>query len=272
MSVNLAAAAGDAVYLDCDVEEPNGHLFFKPEAAEEETVAVKIPQIDAALCTACRKCVEFCAFHALAFTGNHPMLFDEVCHSCGGCALLCPAKAIWETDKDVGTVSSGVSGGVNVFTGKLNIGEASGIAVIKRLLSKIPKSGNRPVFIDCPPGSACAVMESIQDADFCVLVAEPTIFGAHNLAMVYELVSLFHKPFGAVLNKCQTGENPSEAFCAEHRIPILGRIPFDAELGALNSDGRIAARESERYHALFGSLLEQIGKEARHETASDFKR
>ncbi|MDD4716231.1 MAG: ATP-binding protein [Oscillospiraceae bacterium] len=272
VSVNLAAAAGDAVYLDCDVEEPNGHLFFKPEAATEEPVAVKIPQIDANFCTGCRKCVEFCAFHALAFTGNRPMLFDEVCHSCGGCALLCPAGAIRETDKAVGTVSSGISDGVDVYTGRLNIGEASGIPVIKRLLEKIQSSGNRPVFIDCPPGSACAVMESIRDADFCVLVAEPTIFGAHNLAMVYELVSLFHKPFGAVLNKCQEGENPSETFCLAHRIPILGRISFDAELGALSAEGGIAVRENERYRALFGSLLEQIGKEARHEAASDSQR
>lgn len=272
VSVNLAAAAGNAVYLDCDVEEPNGHLFFKPEAAKEETVTVKIPQIDAKICTGCRKCVEFCAFHALAFTGKRPMLFDEICHSCGGCALLCPAGAIRETDKVVGTISCGVSGGVNVFTGKLNIGEASGIPIIKRLLDKIQNGESRPVFIDCPPGSACAVMESIRDADFCVLVAEPTIFGAHNLAMVYQLVSLFHKPFGAVLNKCQEGKNPSETFCREHRIPILGRIPFDAELGALNSDGRIAARENPRYDELFVSLLERIGKEALYAAASDSQR
>jgi len=272
VSVNLAAAAGDAVYLDCDVEEPNGHLFFKPEAAQEETVTVKTPEFDATLCTGCRKCVEFCAFHALAFTGGRPMLFDEVCHSCGGCALLCPVDAIRETDKAVGTVSFGISDCVNVFTGRLNIGEASGIPVIKRLLSKISNSGNRTVFIDCPPGSACTVMESIQDADFCVLVAEPTVFGAHNLAMVYELVSLFHKPFGAVLNKCQAGENPSETFCREHRIPILGRIPFDSALGALNSEGKIAVRENQHYRKLFSSLLEQIGKEALYEAASDSQR
>lgn len=272
VSVNLAAVAGDAVYLDCDVEEPNGHLFFKPEAVEEETVTVKIPEFDAALCTGCRECVEFCAFHALAFTGNRPMLFDEVCHSCGGCALLCPAGAIRETDKVVGTVSSGISDCVNVFTGRLNIGEASGIPVIKWLLSKVPNSGNSPIFIDCPPGSACTVMESIQDADFCVLLAEPTVFGSHNLAMVYELVMLFRKPFGAMLNKCQEGKNPSEAFCLEHQVPILGRIPFDPELGALNSEGKIAARENQRYREFFGSLLERIGKEARHEAASDSQR
>jgi MinD superfamily P-loop ATPase len=273
VSVNLAAAANEAVYLDCDVEEPNGHLFFKPEVSDEETVTVKIPKIDGNRCTGCRKCVEFCAFHALAFVGDRPILFDEVCHSCGGCALLCPAGAIRETEKAVGTVSSGISEKVAVHTGRLSIGEASGIPVIKALLEKIPGKKDRPVFIDCPPGSSCAVMESIRDADFCVLVAEPTVFGAHNLAMVHELVTLFKKPFGAVLNKCLAGDNPSEAFCMEHGVPILGRIPFDAELGALNSEGKIAARESKRFQMLFSSLLERIGKEARqHEAASDSQR
>lgn len=272
VSVNLAAAAGEAVYLDCDVEEPNGHLFFKPETPKEETVAVKIPHIDADRCTGCRKCVEFCAFHALAFVKTRSLLFDEVCHSCGGCALLCPAEAIWEADKAVGTVSSGRSGTVAVHTGRLNIGETSGIPIIKRLLGQIPNGGKRPVLIDCPPGSACAVMESIREADFCVLVAEPTVFGAHNLAMVYELVTLLGKPSGAVLNKCLDGENPSERFCLERQVPILGRIPFDAELGALNSEGKIAVRESERVRDLFAALLGRIGEEARHAAASDSQR
>ena len=272
VSVNLAAIANGAVYLDCDVEEPNGHLFFKPEVSGEETVTVKIPEIDVERCTGCRKCVEFCAFHALAFVGNKPVLFDEVCHSCGGCALLCPATAVGETEKAVGAVSSGISDNVTVHTGCLSIGEASSIPVIKALLKKISNKREHPVFIDCPPGSSCAVMESIRDADFCILVAEPTTFGVHNLAMVYELVALFQKPCGAVLNKCLAGENPSEAFCLQHGIPILGRIPFDAELGMLNSEGKIAVRESKRFQTLFASLLERIGKEVRHEAASDSQR
>lgn len=269
LSVNLAAAAGNAVYMDCDVEEPNGHLFFKPVPFKEEPVTAAIPALDPALCTGCRKCVDFCAFHALALVGHKPILFDEVCHSCGGCSLLCPTGAIRKREKNVGTVSSGRSGGVSVYTGRLNIGEASGIPIIRRLLRESAREKDRPVFLDCPPGSSCAVMESIRDADFCILAAEPTVFGAHNLAMVFDLVKLFGKPCGVVLNKCLAEENPSEAFCLEKHIPILGRIPFDSGLGMLNAEGKIAVRESERFRQMFTSLLKQTEKEARHETAFD---
>ena len=181
--------------------------------------------------------------------------------------LLCPKKAIREKEKLIGKVQKGVSSSVTVNTGILNTGEASGIPIIKKLLSESVTDENIPIFIDCPPGSACIVMESIKDADYCILVAEPTVFGVHNLNMVYDLVRLFKKPHGVVLNKCLDGENPAEKFCMENNVPILGRIPFDNELGRLNSDAKIAARENERFKELFASLLETVMKEVRHETA-----
>lgn len=271
VSVNLAAAAKEAVYIDCDVEEPNGYLFFKPGDIESEKVSVKIPYADEKLCTGCRKCVEFCKYNALAYIGNKLIVFDEVCHSCGGCVLLCPAKALAERDKVIGQVQKGVSEDVTVITGILNTGEASGIPIIKKLLDS-RNEGKNLTFIDCPPGSACIVMESIRKADYCILVAEPTLFGVHNFNMVYELVKLFAKPHGAVLNKCLEGENPSEIFCQEKGIKILGRIPFDKELGTLNSDALISVRESEKYRELFSGLLQTVIKEVQHETALNSQR
>lgn len=267
VSVNLASAAEKSVYMDCDVEEPNGHLFFKPEAICKEDINVKIPNVNETLCNGCRKCVDFCKFNALAFIKNKPYVFEEICHSCGGCMLICAEKAISEKEKMVGNIQRGTSCNVIVNTGILNIGEASGIPIIKKLLDASGLDNELPVFIDCPPGSACIVMESIKDADYCILVAEPTIFGVHNLNMVNDLVELFGKPHGVVLNKCLDGENPAEIFCKEKNIPILGHIPFDSELGTLNSDAKIAARESERFRILFASLLETVMKEVQYETA-----
>ncbi|QGZ99240.1 AAA family ATPase [Dehalobacter restrictus] len=268
VSVNLAAVAPSSVYIDCDVEEPNGHLFFKPQKLRNERVAVKIPQADQKLCNGCRTCVDFCKFNALAYIKDKLIVFNEVCHSCGGCRLFCPQKAISEKEKEIGIIQRGISGNVRVVTGILNTGEASGVPIIKRLLQDIHQE-SEAVFIDCPPGSACIVMESIKDADYCILVAEPTVFGVHNLEMVYELVRLFHKPYGVVLNKCLEEENPAEEFCQKNQLKILGKIPFDLELGTMNSNGQIAVRHHPKYLNLFRNLLDAVIKEAHHETASN---
>ena len=267
VSVNLACVAERAIYVDCDVEEPNGHLFFKPVYVSGENITIKMPSVDDALCNGCRKCVDFCKFNALAFIKNRPYVFDDVCHSCGGCILVCPEKALTENEKIIGEVQQGVSGNVTVNTGILKPGEESGVPIIKKLLEAGKADENLLTIIDCPPGSNCVVMESIKDADYCILVAEPTLFGVHNLNMVYELVKLFNKPYGVVLNKCLDGENPAEKFCIEKNVPILGRILFDNELGKLNSDAKIAARESEKYRTMFLSLLETVLKEVQHEAA-----
>ncbi len=265
VSVNLAAVADEAVYIDCDVEEPNGHLFFKPVDITSEKISVKIPVVDESLCNGCRVCVDFCKFNALTYINNQLKVFETICHSCGGCTLFCPVKALSEKDKIIGEVQSGSSENVSVITGILNTGEASGIPIIKKLLDA-PSGGKEITFIDCPPGSACIVMESIKDADYCILVGEPTLFGVHNFNMVYELVTLFDKPHGAILNKCLEGENPAERFCIDKNIKILGRIPFDNEIGTLNSNARILVREHPKFRELFSSLLQIVTKEARHET------
>ncbi len=262
LSVNLAFVAGNSVYIDCDVEEPNGHLFFKPSDGGTEEVSVVIPDVDAERCIGCRKCVDFCQFNALAFVKEKPFVFEEVCHSCRGCILLCPQQALMEKNRVIGAVKSGVSGDVSVLTGMLNTGEVTGVPIIKKLIDRLNAEHERPVFIDCPPGSACIVMESIKDADYCVLAAEPTVFGTHNLAMVHELVKLFGKPHGVVLNKCLDSENPAEQFCLEKGIPILGKIPYDAELGNINAKAEIAALVSDKYREMFTGLLNTVNMEA----------
>lgn len=262
VSVNLAELAGEALYLDCDVEEPNGYLFFKPQQLESQAVTVKIPVVDQEKCTGCRQCVDFCQFNALAYIKDRLIVFEEICHSCGGCALVCPEKAFTEKDKEIGRIERGVSGHVQVHTGILNPGEESGTPIINCLLGDSDDHSDLLTVIDCPPGTSCIVMDTVAGADYCVLVAEPTIFGAHNLAMVHELVTLMGKPFGVVLNKIQEGDNPSGQFCKDKEIPVLGRIPFDQKLGLLNSNGAIAVREDEAYRKIFSDLLAAIRKEA----------
>ncbi len=265
LSVNLAAVAKESIYIDCDVEEPNGHLFFKPEKVNIKDISVKIPVVDEKLCSDCRKCVDFCKYNALAYIYKKLYIFEDICHSCGGCVLVCPNKALSEKDKSIGEIQTGESENVTVISGILNPGVESGVPIIKKILNLDLKEDQLTI-IDCPPGSSCTVMESIKDANYCILVAEPTIFGVHNLNMVYELVKLYNKSFGVVLNKCLEEENPAEKYCLEKGIKILGNIPFDNELGFLNSNAMISVRENKKYYDLFNNILRIVYEEVQHET------
>ena len=273
VSVNLAAVAAEAnlavTYVDCDVEEPNGHLFFKPQNIITQPITKAIPEVNAELCTGCRTCVSACKFNALAFVAGKIRVFEEVCHSCGACMVLCPEKAMEESPRPIGRIEVGESQGVRVLSGFMNPGEASGVPIIGALLQASEDSNllsytsTQPsyTFIDCPPGSACSAMESLKGADFCVLVAEPTIFGVHNLAMVHELVKLFNIPYGVVLNKVVQGEeNPAKEFCLSNGIQILEEIPYDPVLGSLNSQGEIAAKVNPDYNSIFKGLLDCLAQ------------
>jgi len=222
VSVNLAYAVKDIVYIDCDVEEPNGGLFLKPLIEREEIIEVMEPSVDNEKCNGCKKCVDFCQYNALAYVNDQLLI--------------------------------------------LNPGEANGIPIIQKLLRDAAQE--KTVVIDCPPGSSCAVMESIKDSDYCILVAEPTLFGVHNLSMVYELVKLFDKPYGVVLNKTVEGETIAEDYCRENNIPILMRIPYDPEIALLNSRGEIAAAHKVEHLGLFEELLGKITGGCSLETTS----
>lgn len=261
VSVNLAAVCDNSTYIDCDVEEPNGHIFFKPIIISRENVDVLIPVCDNNKCTGCRKCVEFCNFNALAYINSGIMVFEDICHSCGGCKIVCPENAFTEKEKTIGRIIIGKSDKTTVISGIMNTGEESGVPIISQLLNREFYDDSN-CFIDCPPGSSCSVMESIKDADYCILVTEPTILGVHDFKMVHELVQIFKKPYGVILNKCTDAPNPAKLYCIDNCINILMEIPYENELGSLNSDGKIIVREKEKYRKLFSSLLSSIKKEA----------
>ncbi|NLC66019.1 MAG: ATPase [Clostridium sp.] len=260
VATNLARVAGKSVYLDCDIEEPNGHLFLNGPILKEDEVALPIPKVKDELCNGCKDCVEFCRFNALSYVSNKVMVFDKICHSCGGCKIVCPQNAICEEDKVIGHIESRLYKETSVFTGRLIPGEESGTSIIHDLYNKI-KDENSTVIVDSPPGSACIVMDSIKDADFCLLVAEPTIFGAYNLEMVHKLVKMYKKPHGVVLNKSSDDFNCSRAYCIENNIQIFADIPFDKNLGKLNAEGKLVIEHNIEAKKLFSDLLERIIKE-----------
>ncbi|WP_422485591.1 4Fe-4S binding protein [Gudongella sp. DL1XJH-153] len=259
VSTNLSRVIENSVYLDCDVEEPNGHLFLEGPVLLTTPVALPIPVIDNSLCDGCKKCVDFCQFNALAYANDKVLVFDKICHSCGGCEIICPQNAISEIPRKIGEIQKRTYRDTTLYTGILNTGEESGTAIIGELLNCVTPDDF--VVIDCPPGSSCVVMDSIKDADYCVIVTEPSIFGSHNLRMVHELVELFNKPIGIVLNKTIGEENPSEQYSKEHNLPILLEIPWSSELGMYNAEGKLAVEKDEEFREMFSGLLLKIKQE-----------
>ncbi len=262
VATNLALVASGKVCLaDCDVEEPNDHIFVKPEWTGSERAAVPFPVVDENLCTGCGECRRACRFNAVVVMAKKPMFFPELCHSCGACTLACPTKAITETMREVGALEYGKRNGLDFIHGKVDIGEAKSPPLIEQVRKKC--TGYDYVLIDSPPGAACPVVASVRGVDLCVLVTEPTPFGMNDASIVLDLIQQLGVKCAMVINRSDIGDDRTEKFCEEDDIPVLARIPFDRELAEEYSVGVTAVERFPRYEKLFSDLWGRIVSEVR---------
>lgn len=238
LSVGLAkalAAGGDPVtLLDCDVEEPNVHLYLRPGQVQRSPVEVSVPQWDEARCTACGACKRACAFGALALFGERLEIFPEHCHSCGACFYVCPWQALRETPRSIGTLYQGQAGVLKVVWGELSVGEPRTVPVIEAV--RAAAEGAARVIIDGPPGTSCALVAAASEADVALVVTEPTPFGRHDLEAALEVLKQLGVPAAVALNKSEAVDGGIHNLCLARGVPLLLEIPFDprlAELGAV---------------------------------------
>lgn len=268
ISTNLVGVLDKAEYMDCDVEEPNGFIFLKPNFIEQEKVTVFNPVIDSDKCQACGKCVKACQFNSLALVKEKILTFPKLCHSCGTCVLVCSVQAIKETEREIGVIEKGLADNLVCYQGKLNVGEPVAVPIIKQLKKRIDRTKN--TVLDCPPGSSCSVVNSIQGSDFCLLVTEATLFGLHDLQIAVELVRKMNIPFGVVLNKAQiTSQNMIISYCKKEGIPVLGLLAFSKEVAKLYSQGKLLVQEKGEYwKVFFEDLAYKIGEVLKNETIS----
>jgi MinD superfamily P-loop ATPase len=243
-------------FLDCDVEEPNAHIFLKPVIDHREVVTIPIPQVDEQKCTFCGKCAEVCAYNALAVLPKAVLVFPELCHGCGACSYLCPEGAISEVEREMGVVEIGYSGEMEFTHGKLSVSEAMAPPVIRRVKEHIDP--RKTVIIDVSPGTSCPVVEAVKGSDFCLLVTEPTPFGLSDLVLAVEVIRKMRIPCGVVVNRSGIGDNKIEEYCKEGDIPILLHIPLDTEIARLYSQGVPLVEGMPQWREVFIKLFNDI--------------
>jgi len=229
IAVSLALSVGKNVQLlDCDVEEPNVHIFMKPQINRKENVSIRIPQVELEKCCFCGKCSKVCAFNAIAVTLWAVNIFSELCHSCGACTYFCPQNAISEIDKTIGSIEIGEKNELVFAQGKLSIGQAMPTPIIKAVKKHIDY--DKLAIIDAPPGTSCAMVHSVINSNYCVLVTEPTPFGLNDLNLAVNVLVKLKIPFGVIINRCDIGNSEVEKYCQKRDIKILMKIPFSRKI------------------------------------------
>lgn len=244
--------------LDCDVEEPNDHVFLKPVITHSEVVSIPVPKVDETKCSYCGKCGEVCAYNAIAVVKEKVLVFPQLCHGCGACSYLCPEEAISEEGKEIGVMESGSADGVKFTHGRLAIGEAMAPPIIRKVKEQAENDG--VVIIDAPPGTSCPVVEAVKDSDFCLLVTEPTPFGLNDLILAVETVKQLNIPCGVVLNRVGVGDSGVEEYCLKENIPVLLTIPLDVEIARLYSRGITLVEGMPQWKTEFIKLFGKIGE------------
>ncbi|PKL14387.1 MAG: (4Fe-4S)-binding protein [Spirochaetae bacterium HGW-Spirochaetae-8] len=249
-----SSGSSSTLLLDCDVEEPNSHLFIPGRHTRTEVVDIQVPEVDSSLCDGCGECVRVCEFNAIAIVAKAPMIFDELCHACGACQLFCPKKALHSKEHRIGEIDIGEWEGITLVQGKLDVGVALAVPLIRAVKRRISAESDRVSIIDCPPGTSCPMVWSVSGCDAVILVAEPTPFGLNDLRLAVETLREVDLPFGVVINKDGIGDDRVLDYCAVQKIPVLGRIPHDRRVAIAYAEGQLVSDVLPEYRLVFRNL------------------
>jgi MinD superfamily P-loop ATPase len=261
IATNLAwviAETGRKVqYLDCDVEEPNGHIFLKPNIEKTLPVTVDVPDVDLQKCTGCGKCGEICQYSAIVhLKDNNVLTFEQLCHSCGGCMRVCPVDAIKPKQLNIGDIEFGKAGKIDFVHGRLQIGNVRTPSLIKEVKKHI--KDDTLAIVDVPPGTSCPVVEAVKGSDFVLLVTEPTPFGLNDLKLAVGLVREMNLPFAVIINRYGIGNDEVKEYCNSENIEIAMNLPDDRRIAEAYSVGKMIVDVLPDYKKDFAGLYKNI--------------
>jgi MinD superfamily P-loop ATPase len=266
VAVALALSTiGPVQYLDCDVEEPNGHIFLKPDLTEKRPVSLPVPCVDSALCNGCGACNRICQFNAIISLKNTAMVFPELCHGCGGCSLVCPTGAISEIDYEIGCVEKGLAGSIAFVQGRLIVGRAMSPPVIRAVQREADDQSL--TVIDCPPGTSCPFIAGVKGADAVILVTEPTPFGLHDLTLAVETVRQLDIPFGVIVNRVHEMNHNVTAYCKAQGIEVFKQILEQRSVAVAYSRGDSLFTAAPELKPEFQRVLKRVVRMAKERLA-----
>lgn len=256
VAANLAftlAGTRQVTLVDCDVEEPNLHLFF-PAPATTRDITMPVPAVYEIACKYCGKCGEFCQYGAITVLPDRILFFAELCHSCGGCTLVCPKNAIHEVPKRIGTLSiSAPQRGLKLISGALDTGSPHAVPIIRE--EKLEAAHDPVIIFDTAPGTSCPVVEALDGCDACVLVTESTPFGLHDLQLAVDVATRLGIPAGVVINRSDGKDEETLQFCIDHDLDILMTIPFSREIATIQGRGDLLCRARPEWQKEFSALF-----------------
>lgn len=265
VSVNLAHYISEnypIALIDLDVEEPNDFIFIKGQSEKVVDVFKTVPSWLQDSCVLCGKCSEICNFHAVLNLGKSIIVFDELCHSCYACIELCPNNALPAKMKKSGEIKIIESDNLCFIEGRLNVGEEQSAPFIRQVHNYIKKQEAAfPLYIfDCPPGTSCPTIASVNEADFVILVTEPTPFGMNDLTLAVETMLFLKKQIGVVINRDGIGGPEVENYCRKMNIPIIAKIPYDKKIALLYSEGKLIFQKHKVFRKALDNIINEINK------------
>ncbi|MDD5022188.1 MAG: P-loop NTPase [Endomicrobiaceae bacterium] len=257
LAKTLSKMGKEVRYLDCDVEEPNGHLFLKPKISKDEDASVLFPiGVDKSKCTKCGKCAKVCKYNAIAMLGDNILYFPQLCHVCGACTIVCPVDAIVKKERTIGLIKHGKSENIDFHYGLLNTGEGSmTVKLIKKVKEYIGSGIN---ILDSAPGTSCPVVATVKDVDLCVFVTDPTPFGVNDLKLAVDMAREVGQEPVVVVNRADSYSNELYEYCKQAELEIAGEIPDDRKIAEVYSVGNLIVDKSSKYRKVFKQLAEKI--------------
>ena len=263
LSTNLASCIAKeekVVLADLDVEEPNAGLFIKARSVRKLDKFKMIPAWIEEDCTLCGICQEVCNYNAVIQLGAIILVFPELCHGCYACSELCPSSALPMVPKKMGELRHFENNKLSFIESRLDIGQEQATELISQTQKYINEHFSDSIIkiYDSPPGTSCPVMEATKDADYVILITEPTPFGLHDLKLAVETMKNLKRNYGVVINRHGIGNDEVLNYCNKANIPVIAKIPNDRRIAELYSRGKLIYPEIPEVKLQLDNILGQI--------------